>query len=83
MPAWNHGAVLSSPSSGLLVRLSNLSGGGGGGGGGVRPSLGAEPLTELLELLSPEILFTFRSVSVLLGELCDNLHNQPSKIKKN
>lgn len=41
MPAWNQGAVLSSPSSGL--RLSVLSGGRGGGGG--------VPDTELLELL--------------------------------
>lgn len=71
IPAWNHGAALSSPSSDLLFRLSVLSGNGGGVELCVLPSVGGSGHDPELDELICEIRFALNSS--LAGEFCDSL----------
>lgn len=72
MPAWNHGARLSSPSSLRLFRLSVRSG--SGGGVGVEPSILPSAGTELLDVLICDLRFDLKSASVApFSEFCASL----------
>lgn len=68
IPAWNHGADLSSFSSRGLIKLSALSGGRGGGGGG--GGGGAVVILESDPTLLPDMLCRFKvAILQVLGNV--------------